>query len=374
MSTVQLNMRCTGDDGFELNAHLAIPGSGITALYGPSGCGKSTLLDCIAGLREPEPGSTVRIGDTLWETGKAATPAWERELGYVFQDARLFEHLTVRGNLEYAIKRRKTQPNAATLEEVSGVLQLAPLLSRMPQTLSAGQKQRVAVARALLRSPVMLLMDEPMANLDHAARQTIMPALQAIASQWRIPILFVSHDIEEVSQLADYLVLMEHGEVTEHGAALELASKLDTRLSHEEQAAAIVLGEVAAQDDIFSLTHIATEEHILYVSQLTLPIGAKCRVRIPARDISLCRTRPPDSSILNILNVTVTEIEQTTAPRLLLRLALGSQYLLARITRKSLVDLNLTVGDEIYAQIKSVALLLETENQTKRLNPAGDSP
>lgn len=371
MSTVHLNIRCTGDDGFVLNANLAIPGSGITALYGPSGCGKSTLLDCIAGLREPAPESTVRIGNNLWKAGAGATPPWERELGYVFQDARLFEHLSVRENLQYAIKRRKTLTTAATLDDVCEVLQLTSLLSRRPETLSAGQKQRVAVARALLRAPVMLLMDEPLANLDHAARHSILPALQSIASQWNIPILFVSHDIEEVSQLADYLVLMENGAITEHGAALALTSKLDTRLSHEEQAAAILLGTVAAQDDTFSLTHIVADDHVLQVSQLPLPVGAQCRVRIPARDISVCRTQPTDSSILNILRVTVAEVEQTSEPRLLLRLALGSQFLLARITRKSLVELDIKAGDEVFAQIKSVALLLEADNHYAHPDTAG---
>lgn len=367
MSTVQLDIACRGDDNFLLKAQLAIPSQGITALYGPSGCGKSTLLDCIAGLRNAEEGSTVRIGDTVWASGKKGTPAWHRELGYVFQDARLFEHLTVLGNLEYAIRRRSSANNAATIDEVVETLQIGALLSRMPQTLSAGQKQRVAVARALLRSPVMLLMDEPLANLDHAAKQSILPALHHVSARWNIPIIFVSHDIEEVSQLADYLVLLENGAVILHGPALELSSKLDTRLSHEEQAAAIVTGVVAAHDDTFLLTQISADDQMIFVSRLSLPIGEPCRVRIPARDISLCRTRPTDSSILNVMAVTVAEIEQTHEPRILLRLAMGTQFLLARITRKSLVELGIEVGDTLFAQIKSVALLLESGSQSETI-------
>lgn len=365
MNNVELDLRCEGDDGFLLDVNASLPGKGITVLYGPSGCGKSTLLDCVAGLRDSQSGSVIRVGDRTWAAGSTTTAAWERQVGYVFQDARLFDHLTVKGNLEYAIKRRRQADSTVTLDAVAATLQLQPLLLRHPATLSAGQKQRVAIARALLRSPALLLMDEPLANLDHAAKQTIFSALQDIAAHWDLPILFVSHDIEEVSQLADYLVLLEDGKITEHGPALELSSRLDTRLSHEEQAAAILTGSVHSHDYAFSLTQLNAGPHILTVTQLTLPVGARCRVRIPARDISLCRTQPQDSSILNILPVTVLEIEQTTQPRLLIRLALGEQRLLARITRKSLVELNVKLGDEMYAQIKSVALLTEADRNTE---------
>ncbi|MFK7976501.1 MAG: molybdenum ABC transporter ATP-binding protein [Halioglobus sp.] len=359
MNNLQLDIRCNGSDHFLLEAKLSLPNHGITVLYGPSGCGKSTLLDCIAGLREPLEGSRIRIGESEWVTGAKTTPPWERNLGYVFQDARLFDHLSVRANLEYAIKRRSQGIKEVALEDVAEALQLKPLLSRKPGTLSAGQKQRVAIARALLRAPSLLLMDEPLANLDHRAKHSIANALKTISAKWQLPILFVSHDIEEVSQLADYLVLMDEGKITEHGQALELSNRLDTRLSHQEQAAAIITGTVSAQDDTFSLTQIAAEDQILNVAKLSLPLKAPCRIRIPARDISLCRTQPHDTSILNILAVVVDEIEQTNEPRLLVRLALGRQFLLARITRKSIVELDIKVGDELFAQIKSVALLLE---------------
>lgn len=371
MTPLHLKLRCRGDEGFVLSVDVALPGSGITAIYGPSGSGKSTLLDCIAGLRDAEAGSRVKINGVQWGADAGATPAWRRDVGYVFQDARLFNHLTVAGNLEYAIKRRKHSAGPS-LEAVAATLELEALLPRKPGTLSAGQRQRVAIARALLRNPALLLMDEPLANLDHAAKHLMLHALQQIAAQTNIPILYVSHDIEEVSQLADYLVLIEEGEITQHGPALELSSRLDTRLSHEEQAAAIVTGRVSSHDSAFALTQITTEQRVIQVAQLNLPVNQPVRVRIPARDVSLCRTRPRGSSILNILAVTVAEIERTQSPRLLLRLTLGSQFLLARITRKSLVELNIRVGDELYAQIKSVALLHETGTmpETQTTSPA----
>ena len=334
-----------------------MPGRGITVIYGPSGCGKSTLLDCIAGLRAASADSTVSIGDQVWTAGKQGTPAWERQVGYVFQDARLFEHLTVRENLDYALRRR-CDTGGLSLEAVIGKLDLTGLLEREPATLSAGQKQRVAIARALLRAPALLLMDEPLANLDHASKANIMVALGDILHASQTPVIYVSHDIEEVSQLADYLVLLDDGSVTDHGDALAMSSRLDTRLSSDDQAAAILAGEVLRHEDAYAITHIGIEEEHIQVNQIDKAAGSACRVRVPARDVSVCRTRPADSSILNILPVRVDQVEQTDAPRLLLRLAVGEQFLLARITRKSLAELDIREGDSLFAQIKSVALLM----------------
>jgi molybdate transport system ATP-binding protein len=237
------------------------------------------------------------------------------------------------------------------------------LISRTTDTLSAGQKQRVAIGRALLSSPRLLLLDEPLANLDHAARQGCLRCLQRLSDELRLPMLYVSHDIEEVSQLADHLVLLDRGRLVEHGSLLNLCSRLDTRLSHEEQAAAILTASVTRHDTDFGLTELAVDGHPMFVNHLSHAPGQERRVRIPARDVSVCRQRPQDSSILNILPVTLCEIEATDTARLLLRLSLGSQFLLARITRKSAMELNLQVGDPIYAQIKSAALLMEATDQ-----------
>jgi molybdate transport system ATP-binding protein len=363
VSVLSLNLECRGDSEFALQLDCELPSHGITAVYGPSGSGKSTLLDCIAGLREPTPDSVIRLGSEIWHGPGIFAPAWKRHIGYVFQDARLFPHLNVRQNLIYPVARRP-QPGNMALDQVVTWLELDELLPRTSETLSAGQKQRVAIGRALLSSPRLLLLDEPLANLDHAARQQCLRCLQRLSDELQLPMLYVSHDIEEVSQLADHLLLLDRGRLVEQGSLLALCSRLDTRLSHEEQAAAILTARVARQDTRFGLTELEVDSHTLFVNHLPYAHGQLRRVRIPARDVSVCRLRPTDSSILNILPVTVSEIERTDSARLLLRLALGSQFLLARITRKSAVELGLQVGDQIYAQIKSAALLTEATDTT----------
>lgn len=359
VNNLTLNIHCSGNKGFSLQLNCKIPATGITAVYGPSGSGKSTLLDCIAGLRQPERDSIVQLGCETWQDADHNVPVWKRRIGYVFQDARLFPHLNVQQNLDYALTRRPATDSGIQVDQVISWLELGDLLSHATDTLSAGQKQRVAIGRALLSAPRLLLLDEPLANLDHAARQQCLRCLQRLSEELHLPMLYVSHDIEEVSQLADHLILLEHGRLIEQGSLLALCSRLDTRLSHEEQAAAILTSRVARHDPGYGLSELAVDGHTLFVNHLPHAPGRSCRVRIPARDVSVCRQRPLDSSILNILPVSVVEIEDTHASRVLVRLSLGSQYLLARITRKSSMELGLRVGDKIYAQIKSAALLME---------------
>ncbi|MDG2046991.1 MAG: molybdenum ABC transporter ATP-binding protein [Halioglobus sp.] len=361
MNGLTLDISCPGNNNFSLEVDCELSASGITAVYGPSGSGKSTLLDCIAGLRQTAPGSTIRLNNETWQDAGNTVPIWQRHIGYVFQDARLFPHLNVQRNLDYALTRRPRTGNIH-LEQVITWLELNDLLSRSTETLSAGQKQRVAIGRALLSAPRLLLLDEPLANLDHAARQQCLRCLQQLSQELQLPMLYVSHDIEEVSQLADHLLLLEQGQLVEHGSLLALCSRLDTRLSHEEQAAAILTATVAQHDTEYGLSKLTVDGHSLLVGHLPHAVGQSRRIRIPARDVSVCRHRPSDSSILNILPVSVVEIEDTNTAKLLIRLCLGSQYLLARITRKSCVELGLCIGDKIYAQIKSAALLMETSD------------
>lgn len=358
MNGLLLDIHYHGDNGFSLRLDCELPASGITAVYGPSGSGKSSLLDCIAGLRLPTPDSVIRLGSATWQEPGHSVPAWKRGIGYVFQDTRLFPHLNVRQNLHYPLARRPL-PHTISFDQVVAWLELEELLSRSIDTLSAGQKQRVAIGRALLFSSRLLLLDEPLANLDHAASQECLRCLQRLSPELQLPMLYVSHDIEEVSQLADHLLLLDQGHMVEQGSLLALCSQLDTRLSHEEQAAAILTARVSQHDANYGLTELEVDGHTLFVNHLPHAPGQLRRVRIPARDVSVCRERPGDSSILNILPVTIAQIEDTAAPRLLLRLSLGSQHLVARITRKSAVALGLRVGDKIYAQIKSAALLME---------------
>lgn len=356
--TLQLALDCQGDDGFQLQLECSIASRGVTAICGPSGSGKSTLLDCIAGLRRASSGSTVSFGEQCWQDRETFVPPWQRRVAYVFQDARLFPHLSVQGNLDFA-RSRAPAANAPDPAQVIAWLDLAPLLTRQPDTLSAGQRQRVAIGRALLANPQLLLLDEPLANLDRATARQCLGYLQRLATEMSLPMLYVSHDIEEVSQLADQLLLLEQGRILNQGSLLDLCSRLDTHLAHEEQAAAIATAIISGHDSEFGLTELSLEGHPLFVNHLSQAEGAERRVRIPARDVSVCRQRPDDSSILNILPVTIAEIEQTADARVLLRLALGEQHLLARITRKSAVHLQLQTGDRLYAQIKSAALLSE---------------
>ena len=362
MSTLELDLRAAGEQGFELALTARLSGRGVTAVYGPSGSGKSTLLEVIAGLRKPDTNSRVSFRGETWTGPGITVPPWQRGVGLVFQDARLFPHLDVAGNLTYAEQRAHGQA-AATRAELVDWLGLSELLQRRPETLSAGQKQRVAICRALLNGPELLLLDEPLANLDHRARRECLSLLQQLADRLDLPMLYVTHDIEEVSTLADHILLLDRGKLVDQGSMLAMSSRLDNRLSHQEQAAAILLGEVSSQDDAFGLTEIRVEGQTLFVNHLDQPIGSRRRLRIPARDVSICRQRPDDSSILNILPVTISEIEDCSDARLLLRLALGEQHLLARITRKSAQRLGLAEGEQVFAQIKSVALLSEADDR-----------
>lgn len=361
MSGLALRLECPGAENFRLQVDCHLPDRGITAIYGPSGSGKSTLLDCIAGLRRPRPGGRVSFRGEHWLAPDSFVPAWRRRVAYVFQDARLFPHLNVRQNLEYAVARRAAE-DGASMQQVLRWLELEDLLQHRPAALSAGQKQRVAIGRALLSAPRLLLLDEPLANLDHAASRQCLAYLQHTARQLALPMLYVSHDIEEVSQLADHLVLLEQGAIVDQGSLLDLCGRLDTRLSHEEQAAAILLGTISRHDPEFGLTELEVEGETLLVGHQQQAPGQQRRLRVPARDVSVCRQKPLDSSILNILPVTLTQIEEDGAARVLLRLALGAQYLLARITRKSANRLQLQTGDRLFAQIKSAALLMESSD------------
>ncbi len=357
MSELQLALDCPGDDGFHLRVQADLPLAGVTAVHGPSGSGKTTLLHCIAGLRRASAGSRILFADTPWQGERQYLPSWRRDIGFVFQDARLFPHLDVAGNLDFGARRRGAGP--VTREAVIRWFDLESLLARSVNTLSAGQAQRVAIGRALLAAPRLLLLDEPLANLDAASRQRCVSGLQQAVTEGGIPMLYVSHDVEEVCQLADRMLLLEQGEVVASGSLLDLCSRIDTPLAHEERAAAVVEAELASQDEEYGLSGLRIAGQTLWVNRLEGAPGQRRRLRIPARDVSLCRSYPQDSSILNILPVTVAELERSGDTRVLLRLALGDQYLLARITRRSAAQLALAPGDALYAQVKSAALLSE---------------
>ena len=362
MSSLSLRVRCTGDRGFHLDITTSLSADGVTAIYGPSGSGKSTLLDCIAGLRVPGAGSEICFGRETWHNDSHTLPTWKRRIGYVFQNGRLFPHLCVEDNLLYGARRARR--NGISAQDVCRWLGLEKLLPQWPANLSAGQKQRVAIGRALLSQPQLLLLDEPTANLDSAASRQCLDALQRAAGRLEIPVLYVSHDIEEVSHIADHIVLLEQGSLVDQGPLLELSGRLDTRLSQEEQAAALLNATVTDHEAHLGLTRLDVGGQPIFVTLLNGKAGDHYRVRIPARDVSLCLEKPGATSILNILDVQVDALEQTQAPRLLVRLRLDNQYLLARVTRKSANELGLTPGRSVFAQIKSTALLVAPGSDT----------
>ena len=351
-------------NSFVLDVDIEIPGSGITALFGNSGCGKTTLLRCIAGL-EKTPNGFVRVNGTVWQDEEQFLPTHRRALGYVFQEASLFPHLNVRGNLEYGFKRITAQQRRLAFDEVVDLLGVAPLLTQMPDTLSGGQRQRVAIARALLCSPQLLLMDEPLASLDVNSRAEILPYLEQLHDRLDMPVIYVSHSPSEVAQLADHLVLIDNGRVIAQGELNEMLTRADLPLAQQDEASAIIEGHVSGHDREFHLTQIAVPNGQLTVAFRELPMGHPVRVRILARDVSIALERPQNTSITNVLSARIVDIEplspspstQGQSAQALLRLDVGGSIILARITRRSVALLDLNHGAEVYAQVKSVALM-----------------
>lgn len=355
-------------DGFAIDAAFSAPARGVTALFGPSGSGKTTVLRCLAGL-EPGVRGHLQVGGETWLDSARGQhrPTHHRALGYVFQDARLFPHLSVQENLNYGQKRAaragtRAQHGAAQ-DTVIDLLGLASHLERHPARLSGGEQQRVAIGRALLSQPRLLLLDEPLSALDAGRKNEILPYLDRLRDALAIPIIYVSHAIEEVSRLADHLLLIDKGTLHAQGPLTTLITQLESPLSHGEDAGAVIEARVSGHDTAYHLTSLTFPGGQLRVEHRALPIAAPVRVWIHARDVSLALSAPRDSSILNILEATIIAISQEDRARVTVRLALGpaesgpdETVLLARITRKSCEHLALVPGTRVYAQVKSVAL------------------
>jgi molybdate transport system ATP-binding protein len=342
--------------GFRLSVDLRLPGQGITGLFGPSGCGKTTLLRAIAGLDHAATGAVTVNGET-WQSDARHIPTHRRALGFVFQEASLFHHLDVRGNLEYGRRRVAVADQRIAMPEVIELLGIGHLLDRRPGQLSGGERQRVAIARALATSPRLLLMDEPLSALDLARRQEIMPYLESLHRELAIPVIYVSHAIDEIARLADHLVLLDEGQVRASGHALELFARTDLPLAHDDHAAALVEAEVAGHDPAFSLTVLRFRGGEFTVPQRDLAIGTPVRLRVIARDVSLTLARQTGTSILNIIPATVVEVVAEGPAQMLVKLDTGGVALLARVTRRSASQLGLVPGRRVFAQVKSVAIL-----------------
>lgn len=341
---------------FHLNVDLDLPAFGITAVFGPSGCGKTSLLRAIAGL-EPSTKGRLRVAKEYWQDSKLFLPTHKRPLGYVFQEASLFEHLDVRANVAYGFKRIPAAERRLTLDHIIELLKIGPLLQRSPLHLSGGERQRVAIARALAVSPRLMLMDEPLAALDLQSKREILPYLEALRADLDIPILYVSHSPDEVARLADYLVLLEAGRARAAGPIGDMLTRLDLPLAQGEDAEALVEAVVVAHDDNFALTLLDFPGGHISVSRKDLPVGRKVRVRITARDVSLTLQQQTGTSILNIFPARIDSLAPQGESQMMVRLLAGEVPLLSRVTRKSVDALDLQPGKMVYAQAKSVALL-----------------
>ena len=343
-------------EGFLLDVDLALPASGVTGIYGPSGCGKTTLLRAVAGL-EPLDQADIIVNGEVWQQGRRALPVHKRPIGYVFQEASLFPHLNVMQNLQYGLKRIPVEKRCVALDRAVQLLDIAPLLQRSTHQLSGGERQRVSIARALSLCPKLLLMDEPLSALDHNRKQEIMPYLERLHTELQIPVLYVSHAMDEIARLADHLVLMERGVVTGSGPVAEMMTQLDLSIAHGDEAAALIEAKVEAHDEAFDLTYISFSGGRFAVAHRALEIGTLVRLRVLARDVSLTLHHQTETSILNIFAATIDEIALEGSAQVVVRLNLKGSSLLARVTRKSASQLDLSPGKSLYVQVKSVALV-----------------
>ena len=360
--------------GFTLSVDLRLPGRGVTALFGPSGCGKTTLLRAMAGLTRAQ--GRMALQGEVWQDD--AQRSWraphQRAIGYVIQEAALFPHLSVQGNLDYASRRGqpagKGQADpAVALPALIGLLGIAPLLSRAPASLSGGERQRVAIARALASAPRLLLMDEPLAALDAERKAELLPYLERLHQTLALPIVYVTHAMDEVARLADHLVLLHQGQVLADGPLASLLARTDLPLARQDDAGVVITARVLAHDLDYGLSQIGFAGGALWSGATQAPPGAMVRARVLARDVSVARQAPEQTSVLNVLPVRLAAL-QADRHTVLLRLALAGPtppgvagesqpavHLLARITRRSCDALALQPGDALFAQIKGVALM-----------------
>ncbi|HWB52453.1 MAG TPA: molybdenum ABC transporter ATP-binding protein [Stellaceae bacterium] len=341
---------------FTLDAAFEADG-GLIVLFGRSGAGKTSLINAIAGLYRPDRGRIAIDGDVLTDTASGRfVPAHRRRVGYVFQEGRLFPHLNVRQNLLYGRWFARIGANAREFDQVVGLLGIEPLLARRPANLSGGEKQRVAIGRALLARPRVLVMDEPLASLDEARRNEILPYIERLRDEMGVPIIYVSHSIPEVARLATTLVVMSDGQVAAIGPTAQVMGRLDLfPLTGRAEAGAILATRVTSHDPAFGLTILAAAAGELRVPHLDLPVGTALRVRIRARDVMIALAPPEGLSALNVLPGTVAEVAAGDGPIVQMRLDCAGEALIARLTRRSIDRLGLVPGLRVHAVIKSIA-------------------
>ena len=349
---------CKRWQGFKLRAQLEAPTPGVVALFGRSGCGKTTVINIISGLLQPDEGRVELDKVVLTDTReRIRIPAERRRIGYVFQDARLFPHLGVLANLRYGLRRAPRESRAIGLDEVLALLGLEPLLRHRPYQLSGGERQRVALGRALLSQPRLLLLDEPLAALDAARREEVLPYLERLRDSLAIPMVFVSHQLEEVLRLATHVALMEAGEIVASGALSDISLRPELRaIVGSEAVGAVLDGEVTRLDVAGGMADVQLGGGVLHVSLQDARVGARIRVQLLARDIILATEQPRGLSVRNTLQGVILEFADDVGNAVLVKVDIGSgAAVLARVTRRAMQDLALHSGLPVWVLVKAVS-------------------
>lgn len=341
---------------FCLDCSFEVPNKGVTAIFGRSGSGKTSLINYISGLADADNGQISLNGRVLLDTVKNINvPTEQRNIGYVFQEPRLFPHYSVKGNLLYG---SQVSSQSVEFDQILGLLGLQNLLERKPIHLSGGEKQRVAIGRALLTKPELLLMDEPLASLDAPRKNDLLPYLANLAKEIEIPILYVTHSLDEIVRLADQLILVDQGQIQCSGKveevwrdeALRPWLQGDTRSS-------LLTGTVSHNHERYPMTCVSIDaQHTIWMSELSLEPGQNVRLRVRANDVSITQNRPDKSSIRNILPATIIAMEQDSNRQIEVLLKLGEHHLWSHITAWAKDDLDLKIGNDVYAQIKGISL------------------
>lgn len=343
---------------FRLDVSFEIPDKGITVLFGPSGCGKTTVLRCTAGLERA--GGRVVVADRVWQDDarNIFVPAWERRLGYVFQEASLFEHLNVEGNLHFGLRHKDARGGLARFSEAVELLGIGHLLRRRVQLLSGGERQRVAIARALLMTPDLILMDEPLAALDWNRKQEILPWLERLRDELSVPMLYVTHSADEMARLADQVICFENGRIVAEGPLEEVL--LERWPGQGEQGSSVVLsGVVTERSEMWCTAVVTAGETAFEVPDAGRNVGEAARLRILARDVSVALSEPRDTSIRNVLPAVVIGMRGVEGEsHVMLTLEAGGCCILSRITRRSADELGIAVGTRLYAQVKAAAIIV----------------
>lgn len=358
MATLHIDAQLhRGDFDFALQLSLTL--DGMLGVLGPSGAGKTTLLRIIAGLEEGAVGR-VQLDDSHWQDSgqKQWVPPHQRGLGYVFQDARLLPHLSVRDNLEYAVKRSRQPDNTPPWDDVVAALSIEGLLARSPSTLSGGEQQRVAIARALLSGPRLLLMDEPLSGTDIERRGELLPFLRDVVERFAVPVIYVSHSLSELSMLCDQLLVLRAGRAVALGPTATILQRLDLgEVSDPAEAVSVLEAAVVDHDSDYDLTRLSLSGQFLWVPMEPLAVNSVLRLRVHARDVALAVTRPEGISVRNILEGVVKAVAPDgTGPGASVLVDVDGQIVRSRVTRQSVDQLALAPGSAVYALVKAASV------------------